>query len=367
MKMKRTVPAVLLALALATSACGGDDSASGDLQEMTFALTTASMAPKEEVAILAVGQQMGYYAEEGIDLEVVTADGSSAAAQAVASGSADVSSPDAGSLLAAAGKGVGLNAIGGVVENWPWSIAVLEDSKITEASDLKGRNVGVISLASGSAPYARAFLDEAGVGAKNAELIPVGVAAQATSALKGGDADALALFGQAYEAIEQNGVKLRYLENPDFFDNIRSMVFVADQKRIAKDPGLFEGFLRASYKALYFSMNNPEAAVRMGYAEFPQLLAGAKADDKVSKDVKLLTRWLESATPAGDDLAQATWGAISDEDWTATQQYSIKAGQITEEIDLAKVWNDDLLEAGNDFDREAVATDAEKFDAANLD
>lgn len=352
----------VLVLAACSSAQPETDAAPSDrpITELTVSTTSATFGLKEDVAVYAAGIQLGYYEEEGIKLNMVSSDGSGAAIQAVASGSADVSTPDAGSILTSVQNNLPVMAIGGLVQNWPWRIAVPAGSPITSGDDLKGKRIGVISLASGSAPYARAFAEGNGLNAEtDVTLLPVGLGAQAAGALTNGDVDALALFTTAYVSIEQSGMKFDYLDNPSSMDGLRSLTFITSNSSLAADKELYERFLRASYKALVFSANNPEAAVRMGYAQYPQL---AQADD-IKLDVATLVDWIGLAIPKDDtDLGAITnWGEIPAGDWTATQKFSISAGQIDAELDLKKVWDSSLLTAANDFDGAAVVKQAKEY------
>lgn len=344
----------------ASDNASGGDSGSSSPAELTFVIASAVTSPKEEVAVVAVGEQMGYFEEENLTVDTVNADGSVAAVQAVAGGNGDITPADAGSILAGIQSNVPVTAVGGLVQNWPWQIATLPGSDITSGEDLEGKKLGVISLASGSAPYARAFIRDAGLEPdSDVELLPVGVGAQAAAALTGGDVDALALYGQAYTVIENSGTELEYLDNPDVFDGIRSLTFAASNNAIEEDPEVYERFLRAAYKSMLFAAANPEAAMRMGYETFPSILAGAPIESRLESDVASLTAWLESATPAeGEPADWSDWGAISDDEWEATQSYTVEAGQIREEIELDRVWDDSLLEAANDFDADAVLQQA---------
>lgn len=345
--------------ASSNSSSGGGDGASGPA-ELTFVIPSAVVAPKEEVAVVAVGQAMGYFEEEDLTVDTVNADGSVAAVQAVAGGNGDITPADAGSILAGIQSNVPVKAIGGLVQNWPWRIATLPGSDITSGEDLSGTDLGVISLASGSAPYARAFINEAGLDPESdVNLLPVGVGAQAAAALTGGDVDALALYTQAYQLIEDSGTELEYLDNPDIFDDIRSLTFAASDSAIEDDSDVYERFLRAAYKSLLFSAANPEAAMRMGYEAYPALLGGADPESRIASDVSSLTAWLATSTPSeGEPADWSDWGAISEEEWQATQEYTVGAGQIREEIELDRVWDGSLLEAANDFDADAVLQQA---------
>lgn len=356
------VSAATLAALAVLSACGGEDSSSssdgesGTTAKLELAIPSAVFAPKEEVATYAVGTAEGYLAEEKLKVDVINTDGSVAAVQAVASGSADITPADAGAILAAREKGVPVKAVGGLVQNWPWRMAVEPDSDIRAPADLKGKKVGVISLASGSAIYARAYAGDAGLdAAKDVEVLPVGVGAQALSALEDGKVDVLALFTQAYTTIENTGAEFRYLDNSAAFDGIRSLTFAVTEKTLKEKKDVLTRYLRASYKALLFSAANPEAAMRDGYEVFPQLLTGKKADDRIGDDSKSLDAWIKTAVPAtGEPGSFRNWGAISDEEWDKTVAYTRASGQVTKDISLPELWDDGLLKGANAFDSAAV-------------
>ncbi|MCR1783744.1 ABC transporter substrate-binding protein [Nocardioides carbamazepini] len=353
---------VLAAVTPLLAACGGSSGGSdGGTDELTFVIASTVIGPKEEVAVFAVAQEMGYFEEEGITVKTANSDGSVAAVQAVGTGKGDITAADTGSILAAVEKNVGVTAIGGLVQNWPWQMATLPGSDIKSAADLDGKKVGVISLASGSAPYARAFIKSGGLEPDaDVQLLPVGVGAQAATALTNGDVDVLALYSQAYAVIENEGTELAYLDNPDIFDGIRSLSFTVGKDALKEDEEVFEGFLRAAYKAMLFSAENPEAAMRIGYEVFPAILGGESVDNRLANDVRSLEAWLATGTPTtGEPASWTDWGAIPDADWQKTQDYTLEAGQITGEVELDEVWTPSLLEGANDFDAAEVIEQAD--------
>lgn len=358
--------ALALTASLSLAACGSDSSESGGNAKITFAIASAVIGPKEEVATYSVAKDQGFLAEEKLDVSTINADGSVAALQAVASGSADITAADAGSILAAREKGLKIKAVGGLVQNWPWQIAVTKGSPIKSAADLKGKKIGVISLASGSAPYARAFVAQGGLDpAKDVELLPVGVGAQAAAAINDGKVDALALYSQAYQVIANSGTTFDYLQNPDMFQGIRSITFAVREDSLTKDKDAIARYLRASYKGMLFSAVNPEAAMRIGYKVFPAILAGKNADDQIATDTKTLNAWIKTATPlTGAPETFANWGAISDEEWTKTRTYTKGAGQISSDVNIADVWDSGLLAEANKFDSAAVVSKAKSAKAS---
>ncbi|MFI9491255.1 MULTISPECIES: ABC transporter substrate-binding protein [Streptomyces] len=366
--LRAGVGALTVSALAALTACGGgassESSSAGSgkgTATVQLAIASAVIGPKEEVATYAVAKEEGFLAEEKLDVKTINTDGSVAAVQAVASGSADISPADASAILAAREKGVPVVAVGGLVQNWPWRIATLPGKGIKSAADLKGKKIGVISLASGSAPYARAFAEDAGLDPqKDVDLLPVGVGSQALSALESGKVDALALYTQAYTTLELTGKKFDYLENGERFDGIRSLTFAVHEDTLRSKKDEITRFLRASYKGLLFSAVNPEAAMRDGYKVFPAILSGQKAGTRIENDTAILESWVKTAVPAeGEPESFTDWGVVSDEAWTRTADYMKSSGTITKDPDLAALWDDSLLKDAGVFDTAAVISKAE--------
>ena len=333
-------------------------------EKMTIAIASATIQANNDVAIIAVAKGMKYFAAENIEVETVLTAGSTAAVQAVASRQADITAADLGSILGAVEKGVPLKVIGGLVSVWPWRIAVLPNSPISTPADLKGKKIGVISLASGSFPYAKAVVESADLALTDAQYIPVGLGAPAAAALASGQVDALALYTAVYAQLESAGTALKYLKNPTTFDGVRSITWTVN-KDLANEKGqLMERFLRATIKALTFSATSSENAMYIGYEQYPALLAGSTKAARITPDIKALNAWLESAgvSAVGTTRGWPTqWGDIPLQDWLRTQAFATAAGQIKRSITLSDVWEPKFLKAANAFDRKAIIKQAKLY------
>jgi len=332
--------------------------------KIRVAVASATIQANNDVAILGVAKGMKYFAQENIEVENILTAGSIAAVQAVASRQADITAADLASILAAIEKGVPLKIVGGLVSVWPWRIAVLPDSPIASPRDLKGKKIGVISLASGSYPYAKGFVEAGDLAFGEAEYIPVGLGAPAAAALTSGKVDALALYTAVYAQLESAGVALKYLKNPETFEGVRSISWTVNSDLAKEKPQLVERFLRASYKALAFSATSPEKAMYLGYEQYPVLLAGSSKAARIGPDVKALTAWLESAGISAVGTTRGwpkVWGDIPTQDWLRTQAFATSAGQIKRAITISNVWLPNFLKAANDFDRKAIITEARKY------
>ena len=372
-KFPRAAAAVSLALLLA--ACGGSETetetaaepapapAEGSTEtetetapevepaEVTLVIASAVALPKEEVAIYAVPEAMGWFEEEKLDVTIEFADGGTAATQAVASGSGDITASGLNIGFSAAERDVPIKAVGGLVINWPWRIATVPGSDLTDCSGLQGSTIGIISLASGSYPYARAFVSECGLDPDaDVNYVPTGVGAPAVAALESGQVDSLALYTAAYAAIENTGVEFSYLENPEFFDPLVSISWLTSTTLLDENPEVIERFLRAAFKGLLYSSANPEAAMLLGYEVLPNLLQGEAVDDRLALDVNSLSTWLASTAPEGPVESWTSLGYLSSEQLFASMSLALTSGNIRVAFPPEEAYDPSVLDAANDFD-----------------
>jgi NitT/TauT family transport system substrate-binding protein len=332
--------------------------------DIRIAVASATIQANNDVAIQGVAKGMGYFAAEKLTATNLLTGGSAAAVQAVGSGSADITGADLGSVMQAVEKGVNLRVVGSLVTNWPWRIAVLPGSAIKTGADLKGKKIGIISLASGSFPYAKAVMTGSGLEITDAEYIPVGLGAPAANALSSGSVDALALYTAVYAQIESAGTALRYLANPSSMVGVQSLVWVTTADFAEKNPQVIERFLRAAYKALTFSGTSPEKAMYIGYQQYDTLLAGSTKALRIGPDTKAITVWLESAGISKVGTTEGwpkTWGAISTQAWLRTQAYAQAAGSIKRAITIEDMWMPQFLAAANNFNRNTIIAQAKKY------
>lgn len=362
--------ALLVGVALVAAACGGGDEAAApapaptpaptdqapaapevEPAEINLIIASSVSLPKEEVAIYAVPEALGFFADEKLTVNIEFANGGTAATQAVASGSGDITASGLNIGFSAAERDIPIKAVGALVINWPWRIATLPGSSLTDCSGLQGSTIGIISLTSGSYPYARAFVSECGLDPDaDVNYVPTGVGAPAYAALESGQIDALALYTAAYAAIENTGIEFDYLENPEFFDPLVSISWLASTDLIENRPDVLERFLRAAYKGLLYSQANTEKAVLLGYEVLPGLLQGETADARLALDVNSLATWLASTAPEGPVESWTSLGYLSTEQLYASMSLALTSGNISVAFPPEQAYDDSLLAAANDFD-----------------
>ena len=329
---------------------------------LVFGAASAAFAPKEEFAVFAVPKQLGYFKSEKLTVSAVTTGGSIDAVNLVGQGRIDIAGADLGSALQGIQRGVNIKIIGGLVQNFPWLMATDPKKNIKSPADLRGKTIGIIGFGSGSYPYTKAWLAGNNMKETDVKLVAVGGSiGPATVALERGDVDAIAFFTAAYAGTEFAGTKYNYLPNPAALTGVRSLSWVVNADRYAKEPEVFERFLRASFKGLTYSTQNPTSGARLGFTEIPAALAGQPLESRLALGAYQLKVWLDSATPTtGTPVSWKVLGDIPLSDWTKSQAYTRDAGTTVAAISRAKYFDTRLLGRANDFDRRPIVAAADK-------
>jgi NitT/TauT family transport system substrate-binding protein len=322
----------------------------------------AQLTQQEEIPMYAVPKKLGYFQEEGLDVEYQGADGSVPALQALASGKAQIAVGDAQSIIQVANGGVPIKGWFVIVRNYPWAIGVLDTSPIKELKDLKGKTIGVISLGSAGYPYARTVVKSAGLNPdSDVQFVAVGVGAQAASALTSGKVDALALYGAAYATLENQGLKLRYLPQPDVVKSLFSITLASQESYIKEHSDVLVRFGRAVAKGLLFSHINPEAAIKISWDVFPTLKPASDLEGNLPKQVRVLRAWMDSAIYTSGDPATWKWGDSSPQAWDALQDYFLQTGALKEKGPSDRYWYGALIPEINKFDANKVIEQAKSY------
>jgi NitT/TauT family transport system substrate-binding protein len=356
-----TADAIAVSTTAKTVTCKNKKWTAYKQESFIYSGTSVPYGPKEEFATYAVPKQMKYFDAENLNVTATASAGAVAAISAVASGAVDIAGADLGPVMQAIERGANIIVIGGLVQNWPWSIAVKKGSPITKPADLKGKTIGIVNFTSGSYPYVKAWLKDNGMTESDVKLVATNNPASTANAIKNGDVDALAWYSAVYADIEFSGTALTYFPNGATFKGVRSLSWVANADKYAANPELYERYLRASIKGLVYSNTNIKSAVALGFKEFPQLLLGSTAADKTPAAVASLTAWLKSAAPlTGTPSTWKNLGSITKAEWTINQNYATLAGNKKIAIDFDAFLDTDLIGRANTFDRAPIVAAAKK-------
>lgn len=316
------------------------------------------------VAPLSFAQQLGYFDQENIDLQVQVLTGSGAIIPQLVSGNIQGAYSSLESLPIARQPGkpnVPIVFVYNFLRNSIWEFAVPQDSSIKSFADMKGKTIGVLALSSGNIFTTRAILEQQGVDWKNVRLLAVGTGVAAFEALKSNQIQVLNLFDTAHVRLEQSGMKIRRIPAPKDFNGLPSHGISVAQRLLSEKPDLVARFGRALTKGTIACNVNLEACVRAYWAAYPALRppAGTEAD-ALKREKEVLAVRMKSLLYFRDG-EQRQMGSFAQADWTKLLQVLKDGEQIgSTTIPMDSLYTNVLVPKFNSFDKAAVEEQARK-------
>jgi NitT/TauT family transport system substrate-binding protein len=317
-------------------------------------ITTGVGAP------FAVATKMGWFKQEGVEVDVVPLPGSADCVKNVATGELPVSLPSVEPLATARPQGVRAKIFYTAYQTNGYGLAVPSDSPIQKAADLKGKTIGVTSLASAGVVVARAQVAAAGLDPdRDVNIVVAGEGAQPAAMLRNHQVDALSQFDTQYALIENAGVKMRYLDRRQI-ERFPGNGFLALEDTLRTRRKELVGLARAYAKGTIFTLNNPEAAVRIVYEVFPYNRPTGKDEmTAIRDDVKVLEARMPHwrLEPAG----VSRWGENSMANYREYIEFLLKWSVIKQPVETGDLITNELIDDINRLDAARVAADARAY------
>lgn len=301
---------------------------------------------------LVVGEALGYFAAEGVEVNLLPSDTSIPYVAFVQNGQADLAMLDPVETINARLAGANINTVFEVMQNAPEAIGVLDTSAYDSVDDLVGTTVGLVS--DRDRAFLQASLDVVGKSIDDVQTVVLGESGPTlAAAIRDGEVSAISGAAPDWIALNANGINVRLI-TPEEMLASPANTFAVNADMIEEKRAAIEGFLRAWNKGMYVAKVNPEMvaeALRQGVpAEWENEAAGQLfLDMSVGMNVSTTER-------LGDLQADV---------WTALQPRLLSSGAIAEQVDVTTFLNDTYIAAANDFDRAAVEAEAAAWLEAN--
>lgn len=316
----------------------------------------------EGYAPFVVAKQMGYFEQEGLDVELKPVAGSNEVTIQVAAGNGQVGFPSPAAPIIGLQPAFGMKVKFFYAMNRKniWSLSVLPDSPIKEVKDLKGKVIGVSGMGSSGIPYGKAFAAEAGLDPeKDITFVAIGVGSQAASAIEGKKVDAVAFWDDMVALLETTGLKLRQLPISSTMDKLPDAGLLATNDFIEKNPDVVVGMGRAMAKATEFTLANPEAAVKMVWAFYPE--QKPSGDQKIALENAVFVLKSRFRIWRVDDVPGQKYGFFVNEEWSNVVDFLIDQKMLSVKVPLEQILTNEFIDQINDFDRDAVRQEAKNF------
>jgi ABC-type nitrate/sulfonate/bicarbonate transport system substrate-binding protein len=202
---------------------------------------------------LEIGQRQGFFAKEGLDVEVTSFQGGSRLAQGIEAGDVDVA-VTSGSDMAFAAKGVPDVAVAATAGP-PLYLTVMVpfDSTLKDPDDLKGKRVAVTTEASFTAWLMRRLMQEKHWPANSMILVAVGASPAGTAAaLKTHQVDAAVQAPALAFALEEQKVARPLFPASAIVKDFLSNAIFATRNALAARPDDVRRFIKAWFASVAF-------------------------------------------------------------------------------------------------------------------
>lgn len=311
-------------------------------------------------APFAVATRLGWFKQEGIEVTLVPLPGSTDCVKNVAIKEVDFSLPSVEPLAIGRPQGIKAKVFYTAYQGNIYGIAVSADSPVQKIADLKGKSIGVISMASAGVIVARALAGAAGLDPeKDITIVVAGEGAQTAALVRNKQVDALSQFDTQYAMIENAGVRLRLLETREI-DHFPSNGFLALEEALRSRRKEAVALARSYAKGTVFAIANPEAAIRILYEVFPQTKPTGKDEaTAVRDDARVLQARIQNWKL--EKAGVKRWGESSEANYAAYAQFMLKWGIIKQPVDARDLITNELIEEINRFDAGQVAAEAKAY------
>jgi len=324
------VPAAALAVsALAGCAAGGESNQAEGGEALRKVTVVLDWTPNTNHTGLYVADAKGYYAEEGLDVEIVQP-GDAGADAVVASGEAEFGVSYQEGVTLARTQNFPLVSIAAVIQHNTSGFAAPAALGIKSPKDFEGKTYGGWGSPV-EAAMIESLMSEAGADFSKVEIVSIGNNDFFTAQQNGIDFQWI-YYGWTGVESELRGEPIDVVWLTDYSDKLDyyTPVLVTNETLLKNDPELARKFLRATSKGYSFAADTPEEAANVLTEAVPEL----------NKELVVASqKWL---SPKYIDDA-ARWGEQKQEVWDNYATWMSEHGLLEGEFDAAKAFSNEYL------------------------
>lgn len=310
---------------------GANDATPAETEKITFIL---DWTPNTNHTGLYVAQAEGYFAEQGLEVQIVQpADGTAEALVASGKGQFGVSFQDTMAPALVGESALPITAVAAILQHNTSGIVSRAGEGMDHPAGLEGHKYATWDLPVEQATIAQVMSADGGDFAK-VELFPESVTDE-VSALNSKMVDAIWVFeGWGKAACDVAGLDTDYFNFADIdpvFDYYTPVV-IANNQFLEEHPETAKKFLAALAKGYEFAINDPDAAADILMEQVPELAANEQL-------VRASQRFLADQYQA--DAAQ--WGVMDAGRWSGFYQWLLDNQLIDATLDPASGFTNQYL------------------------
>lgn len=332
--------------------------AAGCVTLATFAITSPVAAQVETVRVgwctsvltngavpFAVAEHFGWFEELGIEIELVNFAGSSDCVRNLATGEVLVAVPTLDPMALMHASGVETKVFYNAYRRNIFGLAVPEDSDITSYEDLRGKSIGVTSMASAGVLVARSVATSAGLNPdSDIRIVVSGQPAQSAILLRDDQIQAVSQWNTQYTLMELAGIPMRMLED-DLISTFQANSLAALPETIEQQGDLLTRVAQAYTLGAIFAIQEPRKTIDIFQQVYPQVTPTGLSAEAALDQGEALMRTVATGWTLNDETEN--WGESIMPTYQAYIDWLVEAGVISEPIDASELVTNELIEQVN--------------------
>lgn len=282
-----------------------------------------------------VGEDQGFYEEEGLDVSFEEGTGSSTVMQLIGRGDSDLGYVDAPTMMQGVAEGVPVQSLAVVNQVSPMGAIFKTERGYSSVQDFEGETI-VLTQGDALSQVFPAVLNANDMSADDVEITSTSSPAAKETALLNDQADVLLAFytEQAPRLEDTQGVDLEWISFADAGVNTFNMSVIANNFWLEENAETAEAFARATQRAIEYTAEDPEEAAEIfveNHDGFSEELALAQ----IQASIPLLH------TEASEEMP---YGATVEGDWEEMQQVMVEYADLEPQDDLSTYYTNGFVE-----------------------
>ncbi len=324
--MRRIIYSVLVLISL--SAC----SAPGANPETTVRIAMGYI-PDVQFAPFYVADAKGYYADEGLDVQMDHTSIRDALVQ-VAQGQIAFANASGDEVLLARSQQIPIKLVFQTWQQFPVALFAKTEAGIREPVDLRGKTVGVPGRFGATYVGLLALLYAAQVPEGELEIVEIGFT-QAEAVRQNRVAAAMGYANNEPLVLQAEGIPVTTLRVGDYLPLVSNGIVTSEQM-VADNPDLARRFVRATARGLQDTLDDPDEAFELALRYIPELEPSRHAHER-RKLEETLAFWRPVDKTAG-------LGYADPERWQMTYRFLRDSGLLADDLDVEQAYTNDLHE-----------------------
>lgn len=324
--MKRTILTMLAAAALTLSA-----GASMAAEKVTFLFPAPDFLPAFAPYQLALHK--GYFKDAGLDVSFRVGKGGADVATQVAVGNADLGGGVGDTPIIVRSNDVKIRGVALLGGHGIAQLAWREDSGITGPSDLKGKEIGILSFQQTTYYNLLGLLAAEGLTKQDVSIQALGPGG-VVQMMIAGKVQAIAAAPEIIAAVEHAGVKIGQVPVDSVFPAMAQAILASDDT-IAKRPEMVRAFVGAILHAVRDIEADPAAAAKAFVAAVPRH-AGKEAEIEA-----ILRAYATKLYPTENGLPL---GAFNPERIASVQTFYVDSGIVQSAVPVEDLYTNSFVQ-----------------------